>query len=178
MIILKLEDQTIELNTHEVEGKILYKAQDLLKGYGLNSKQSSKKLENWGYHTNHHRTGVVKLEGRGGGTFLTKYLLLSLATYANIPLIVDGNLIDLPTSHKIYAQREYGALCIIEQILGIKLLRQYRVGNYRVDGYDKINNVVYEIDEGHHKYQEEEDKKRQAFIEKTLHCTFKRFDVS
>ena len=81
MIILKLEDNIIELHTHEVEGAMLYKAQDLLKGCNLTQRQVAKKLENWGNIPNYPNTGVVKLEGRYGGTYLTKRNTLKLAGY-------------------------------------------------------------------------------------------------
>lgn len=47
-IELNISDKVIKLNTYEVEGKTLYKAQDLLKkGLGMTTKQVSKRLENW-----------------------------------------------------------------------------------------------------------------------------------
>ncbi len=52
--------------------------------------------------------------------------------------------------------------------------RQYSVHKYFVDGYDKENNVVYEIDEEHHKTQRIQDFIRQEQIEKKLGCTFIR----
>lgn len=39
MIVLRLSDKTIELNTYEVDGKQLYKAQDLLYGYGMDKEK-------------------------------------------------------------------------------------------------------------------------------------------
>ena len=47
---------------------------------------------------------------------------------------------------------------------------------YWVDGYDKINNVVYEFDEKYHssKKQQEKDKTRQQEIEYFLKCKFIR----
>lgn len=38
----------------------------------------------------------------------------------------------------------------IEKEKGIKIIRQFKVLGYFLDGYDKINNVVYEVNEGHH----------------------------
>jgi len=76
---------------------------------------------------------------------------------------------------------EYGALCAIEQLLDIKLIRQYKIGKYAVDGYDPLNNVVYEIDEAHHFTDSgclrQEDVVRQQYIESELACTFKRIKV-
>ena len=45
---------------------------------------------------------------------------------------------------------------------------------YWLDGYDSINNVVYEFDERHHKYQKEKDLIRQKEIENYLKCKFIR----
>jgi len=45
---------------------------------------------------------------------------------------------------------------------------------YWVDGYDEVNNVVYEFDEEFHKYQTEKDEIRQKEIEKNLKCKFVR----
>ena len=47
---------------------------------------------------------------------------------------------------------------------------------YWVDGYDPINNVVYEFDERHHKYQKEKDLIRQKEIEFYLKCKFIRIN--
>lgn len=78
------------------------------------------------------------------------------------------------------SQKEKIALSTIEQLLGVKLERQYRVGQYRIDGYDPVNNVAYEIDEDHHTPMsaKKRDKNREDFIKSELGCTFKRIDVS
>jgi len=73
--------------------------------------------------------------------------------------------------------KEDTALAAIEQVLGVTLRRQYRVGRYRIDGYDHENNVAYEIDEEHHRYQREQDKRRQKYIEERLGCRFIRVEV-
>ena len=73
--------------------------------------------------------------------------------------------------------REESSLKTIEQLLGITLIRQYRVLNYRIDGYDPVNNVAYEIDEPEHKYKQNEDDERQRQIEKILKCTFVRIKL-
>lgn len=79
-----------------------------------------------------------------------------------------------------YSQKEKIVLSTIEQLLGIKLERQYRVGQYRIDGYDPVNNVAYEIDEEHHNSEsaKKRDKDRENFIKSELGCTFKRIDVA
>jgi len=73
--------------------------------------------------------------------------------------------------------QEKAALKAIETVLKIKLKRQYRVGIYRIDGYDPVNNIAYEIDETHHRYDVEKDLERQRFIESKLKCTFVRIKV-
>ena len=83
----------------------------------------------------------------------------------------------LANSAKIHAEREHGALCAIELLLGIKLERQFKVGKYRIDGYHKESNTAYEIDEKGHKYKIDSDKERQAEIEKELECVFVRIPV-
>ena len=66
--------------------------------------------------------------------------------------------------------QEEASLKTIEQLLKIQLLRQFKVGKYRVDGYDPENNTVYEIDEPHHRFIKEKDKKRELFIINHLKC--------
>ncbi|EIO3990318.1 Rha family transcriptional regulator [Salmonella enterica] len=69
------------------------------------------------------------------------------------------------------------ALNTIEQVLGVTLIRQYRVLNYRIDGYDAVNNIAYEIDEPAHLYKKEHDEIRQRRIENELGCKFVRIKV-
>jgi very-short-patch-repair endonuclease len=73
--------------------------------------------------------------------------------------------------------KELAALATIEQLLGVTLHRQYQVGSYRIDGYDKENNVAYEIDEGAHKYAAGEDAIRERIIKAQLGCRFVRIKV-
>lgn len=73
--------------------------------------------------------------------------------------------------------QEEAALKTIEQLLGITLIRQYQCNGYRLDGYDAINNVVYEIDEPEHKYKETKDLERQEEIENLLKCKFVRIKL-
>lgn len=69
------------------------------------------------------------------------------------------------------------ALNTIEQVLGVNLIRQYKVLNYRIDGYDPVNNIAYEIDEPEHQYKKEQDEIRQRRIENELGCKFVRIKV-
>lgn len=72
------------------------------------------------------------------------------------------------------------ALKTIEQLLGIDLIRQHRVLNYRIDGYCKETNTAYEIDEEHHYSKGELNSKcmdRQLKIEEELNCKFVRVKI-
>ncbi len=64
----------------------------------------------------------------------------------------------------------------IEHALDIKLIRQYPICGCFVDGYDKVNNICYEIDENYHRKEEqsENDKLREQKIINKLGCTFVR----
>lgn len=76
--------------------------------------------------------------------------------------------------------REKAALDTIEQLLGIKLVRQYSVlGRYRIDGYDSVNNVAYEIDEEQHFTPQhmDADRIREKNIKDVLGCEFVRIRV-
>lgn len=75
--------------------------------------------------------------------------------------------------------REKSALDTIEQLLGIKLIRQFTVGGFRIDGYDAENKIAYEIDEEQHNSAKhsQADVLRQQFIEQQLGCIFKRIKV-
>lgn len=81
---------------------------------------------------------------------------------------------------RVFAEKEHGALCAIEQILGVKLERQYSVGNYRLDGYHKETNTAYEIDECYHFKDgglRSKCEERQRYIERELGCKFIRITV-
>ena len=72
--------------------------------------------------------------------------------------------------------RECDCLVTIEQVLNIKLLRQYAVGNYRIDGYDPLTKTAYEIDEDQHLSlnHSQADDERQTYIQTHLGCKFVR----
>lgn len=67
-------------------------------------------------------------------------------------------------------------LDIIEKNKDIKLQRQKYVDGYFVDGYDEKNNVVYEIDEVHHKFRKLYDKLREERIKQLMGCVFMRIN--
>ena len=86
-------------------------------------------------------------------------------------------LIDAPFTPIAREYRECIALNVIEQMIGRKLFRQFQVLTYRIDGYDPVDKIAYEIDEEHHERQKVKDAKRQEEIEHVLNCTFKRIKV-
>lgn len=62
----------------------------------------------------------------------------------------------------------------LELSLECKIIRQYSVCGYFVDGYCKTSNIVFEIDEDCHLYQKKQDDLRQNNIQDELNCTFVR----
>ncbi len=86
-IILTLETTTIVLNTHEVKGQTLYKAQDLLTGYGYDSKKSSDTVRNWLKSIEKkalRKMNVTVLQGGTvQGTYLTQRQIYKLAGYVS-----------------------------------------------------------------------------------------------
>lgn len=73
--------------------------------------------------------------------------------------------------------QEEASLKTIEQLLGVKLIRQYKVLNYRLDGYDPDTNTAYEIDEPEHRSKTKQDNIRQSKIENVLGCKFVRIKL-
>ena len=76
--------------------------------------------------------------------------------------------------------REKAALDTIEQLLHVKLIRQYFVcDKYRIDGYDPVNNIAYEVDEEQHftSRHQAADRKREEEIRDELGCEFVRIKV-
>jgi len=71
-------------------------------------------------------------------------------------------------------KNETKALDMMESKLNINITRQYRVLHYFVDGYDEINNVVYEVYEHRHytKKNMKKDEIRMNNIIKELNCGF------
>lgn len=65
-------------------------------------------------------------------------------------------------------------LNMIEKQKGIILKKQFNVGKYKLDGYDSINNIAYEVDEYNHKYQKIQDTIRENKIKEKLGCNFVR----
>jgi len=61
-----------------------------------------------------------------------------------------------------------------EKEIGYKILRQYQIEGYFIDGYCKELNLAIEVDEDYHKKQKEKDAKRENIIKKVLNCEFVR----
>ena len=76
----------------------------------------------------------------------------------------------------LLGKNEKKILDYVEQKKNIILLRQYNVDKYWVDGYDKKNNIVYEVDEPEHISRIKKDKIRECKIKKILNCKFVRID--
>lgn len=55
-----------------------------------------------------------------------------------------------------------------------KIIKQYKVLQYRIDFYFEDLNIAVEYDETQHKYQTDADTKRQKEIQKKLYCHFVR----
>ncbi len=67
----------------------------------------------------------------------------------------------------------------LEDKIGDKIIRQYLVCGYFLDGYSKLRNIAFEIDEPYHFTEEKQvkDKIRQLEIEEELKCQFVRIKV-
>lgn len=127
----------------------------------------------------------VKSNGNHGNFLIGVEDLKVVVSKCNMPNAKDLDrwlreiLPDYSGKEMIFVRSEHVALDVIEQILGIKLIRQYRVLNYSVDGYHEETNTVYEIDEEYHSTvaQRMLDSPRQKAIEEELGCTFIRVKV-
>ena len=62
----------------------------------------------------------------------------------------------------------------IELSNNIKIIRQYEIEGYFLDGYYKSLNIVFEIDENTHIFKKEKDLHREQNIQKELNCKFIR----
>lgn len=62
----------------------------------------------------------------------------------------------------------------LEIKLGYRIIRQYKVGGYYLDGYIPEINLAIEVDEKYHKKRIEKDVGREEFIKAKLGCEFLR----
>lgn len=113
MITLNLENKSITLATHEVQGKTLYKAQDLLNGYCEDKLQAANKLKYWKKSNEELvKNSLVSIEGSKGGTYLPEELVYALASSISVEFmlavmtafkhLVHGN---VEAAHKIAVER-------------------------------------------------------------------------
>lgn len=110
-------------------------------------------------------------------TFINEAGVVNLVSYSRNGVcesIKQAILDQMPNGNYIatVTRDEHVALKTIEQLLGISLIRQYRVDDYRVDGYHPESNTVYEVYEPYHNMCVDVDKERQAYIENKLGCNF------
>lgn len=141
---------------HSIESRKKMSGSSLWKGKHLSEIHKQKIREN---HTSRgkHRTKTVKLKIRIG----------ALNHIKNIRGMVSPNI----------GKYEKGYLDLLEEILGYKIIRQYPVIGYFIDGYCKERNIAIEIDEPKHFAKIEKDILRQEEIEKILKCKFLRIRV-
>ena len=96
---------------------------------------------------------------------------------AHIKRIEIQKLNGLPLTPCI-GNNETEILNYIEQMLSIKIIRQYKVRSLFLDGYCPERNLAFEIDEPHHFDENghlyKEDIERQQEIQKELGCNFIR----
>lgn len=114
---------------------------------------------------------IETVTGRyGGGTFVSERVAAMYEQW-----LVGG----VDSTFRSRMEKESAALATIEQILGVRLVKQFKVLNYRIDGYDEENKIAYEIDEIHHKttVNYAKDMRRQKKIEQELGCSFVRVKV-
>lgn len=120
--------------------------------------------------------------GTKGGVFINKKGIYFLVASSRLPTeVIDKVMLKFSDFYRdkeiIRVWDENAAISTIEQTCGNSLLRQYPCGKYKIDAYDKLNKVAYEIDESKHRYQQEADAERQAYIEGQLGCTFVRIKL-
>lgn len=83
-ITLTLSDKSITLTTHMVEDQQLYKAQDLLKGYGLDNLKIKQRIQDWTLSMEARVGNFPTLKIKGGksqGTYLTEDQVYLLSMY-------------------------------------------------------------------------------------------------
>lgn len=71
-------------------------------------------------------------------------------------------------------KNEDEALNQIEKLFQIKIIRQYPIEGFFVDGYCKEKNIVFEIDERGHKNKRKKDWIRENIIKNKLNCKIVR----
>lgn len=124
--------------------------------FGKNNPMYNKKAEENGWYGKHH-------------TEKTKQILrdnaINKSKYRNGSRVFVG-------------KNETKILDILEEIYEYKIIRQYQINNYFVDGYIEELNLVIEVDERNHNkfYQKIKDIKKESEIIKILGCKFLRIE--
>jgi len=99
-----------------------------------------------------------------------KKMRISQANY-----LIDNGLV-----YSAMGKEEPILLDVLEILKDEKIIRQYFVGGYFLDGYCKETNTAYEVDEAHHYINgilREQDIVRQRRIEDELGCEFVRIKI-
>lgn len=81
---------------------------------------------------------------------------------------------EIPRWESRLGKNELEILNRIEKEKNIKLEKQYFIKGRYLDGYDKRNNIVYEVDEEYHGRFKVEDSIREKEIKDILNCDFIR----
>ncbi len=84
MLTFNFKDKSVTVDTHAIEGQMLYKAQDLLRGYGFEGRKVANTLTNWKISVHDSKlleNSSILISGRNGGTYITKRNLMKLAGY-------------------------------------------------------------------------------------------------
>lgn len=114
----------------------------------------------------YHKQGLLPTAGALRKTFGS---LDELAKQANIEFDeAEGGL------RPNIGRHEKEILEQVELLKDIKLIPQYRVGLFSIDGYDPLNNIAYEVDEVCHLESIDKDKYRENIIKQKIGCKFIR----
>ena len=76
--------------------------------------------------------------------------------------------------NSVLGKHENQILDELEKSEKIKIIRQYKICGYFIDGYCKKLNIAFEIDEPYHKHQTKKDIIRELKIKNELNCNFIR----
>jgi len=90
--------------------------------------------------------------------------------------IILAKKLQIETSHKFEPLETSFIINIKKTFAGLKIYEQYYVDKYLIDLYIPKYNLCIEFDENHHKYNLENDKKRQKYITEKLKCNFLRIN--
>lgn len=171
-----------EIRTAKVGDKIWFVGKDIAKKLGYINvsdalirhidKYDRKKIPIQDSRGIVQRTSIINKEG----------VISLVAKRENLtPKEKEQFLLSLKIQDKIFlyskSETEFGEqLILFMNQLGYKVERQYKILNYYIDFYITELNIAIEYDEGHHKYQQIEDRQRELEIQKGIGCKFIRID--